>query len=231
MFSYNLYNATLIIEYILQFIICFTGIYCVDKLLAPRRARWYFIHVCMNAAVTYFAWPDVWFCITNPDKCFGEAQSLTTTLPWMIGTVGHIYHLIAFRDLRIDDYIHHLTMIPFAGLAGILYMRKPGFNFGLFALTGLPGGIDYILLILVKLGYINSLTEKQINVQIQTWLRMPLILFGAVLFYTELFKGHLSYWCLVGIGLSVWNGIFYMNDTSKNYYSKHYRVVEKEINK
>lgn len=133
--------------------------------------------------------------------------------------------MLMFDDLRYDDYLHHILMFPFAGLAGLIFLRKSGFNFAIFALTGLPGGIDFLLLTLVKLGYIDRYTEKRLNIYIQVWFRMPLLIFNCGIFYAELFEGHISPWCLIGVILSAWNGIFYMHDTLCNYYHKHYETV------
>jgi len=143
----------------------------------------------------------------------------------MMGLSGHIYHMVAFDDLRFDDYMHHILMFPFAGISGMYFLKKPGFNFAIFALTGMPGGIDFVLLTLVKLGYIDKYTEKRLNIYIQVWLRAPLLVFNSGIFYAEMFEGHISPWCLIGVGLSFWNGMYYMHDTLSNYYHKHYDHV------
>jgi hypothetical protein len=199
--------------------------FAVDRLFAPKSARWYFLHVFMNGMISYFTWPDVMFCLTHPKNCYAVDQSLSNTLGWMMGLSGHIYHMVAFDDLRYDDYLHHILMFPFAGLAGLIYLKKPGFNFAIFALTGMPGGIDFVLLTLVKLGYINKYTEKRLNIYIQVWLRAPLLVFNSGIFYAEMFEGHISPWCLIGVGLSFWNGLYYMHHTLASYYHKHYDHV------
>lgn len=223
--GYDLYNATLFSEYLIQFLICFSLMFAVDRLFAPKSARWYFLHVFMNGMISYFAWPDVMFCLTHPKNCYAVDQTLSNTLGWMMGLSGHLYHMIAFDDLRYDDYLHHILMFPFAGLAGLIFLKKPGFNFAIFALTGLPGGIDFVLLTLVKLGYINKYTEKRLNIYIQVWLRAPLLMLNCGIFYAEMFEGHISPWCLIGVILSAWNGMYYMHDTLSNYYHKHYDHV------
>ena len=47
-------------------------------------------------------------------------------------------------------------------------------------MNGLPGGIDYLLLILVKIGKIKSIEEKRINTYLNNYIRAPgiLILIG-----------------------------------------------------
>ena len=223
--GYDLYNATLLSEYVIQFVICFSLMFIVDKCFAPMSARWYFLHVFMNGLIVYFTWPDVMFCLMHPKSCYAVDQHLSNTMGWMAGLSGHVYHMLMFDDLRYDDYMHHILMFPFAGLAGLMALRKPGFNFAIFALTGLPGGIDFVLLTLVKLGYIDRYTEKRLNVYIQIWFRAPLLIFNCGIFYAELFEGHISPWCLIGVGLSFWNGIHYAHEVLASYYHKHHDHV------
>ena len=104
---------------------------------------------------------------------------------------------------------------------------------GAFWASGLPGGIDYLLLVLVKLGYMKSLTEKAYNVRLQTWLRAPgclahsFVTWGAfmrildmpyspdkprlpyTLFPDHLFPIGLS--MLFTITLFFWNGLFFQS--------------------
>jgi hypothetical protein len=225
--EYNLYYPETYIGYILQFLTCFCFIGVIDKLFAPKRARWFFLHIFINSIVTIFSWKDVKLCITSPRKCFALESELSTTIPWMIGLTGHIYHMVAFKRLKLADYVHHILMFPVAGVAGFIYLRKPGFNYAIFGMTGLPGGIDYVLITLVKLGYLHWKWEKIANVWIQVWFRMPLLVMGAGIFLTEIMDGDLHYGCLIAVCLTIWNGIYYMHDTLANYYSKHHHKIYK----
>ena len=47
------------------------------------------------------------------------------------------------------------------------------FRCGCFFLSGLPGGLDYILLVLLKEGRITKIVEKKWNARINVWLRGP----------------------------------------------------------
>ena len=46
-------------------------------------------------------------------------------------------------------------------------------GFGCFFLSGLPGGMDYVLLTLTKNGLMDAMTEKKWNCTINTWVRGP----------------------------------------------------------
>jgi hypothetical protein len=222
--QYDLLNPSTIEEYVIQFSIGFLFLILVDKTITPTKARWFCLHVFINAVVCYFAWPDTKLCLTDPKKCFRHDEKISNNIPWMIATVGHMYHMIAFGKLRSADYFHHIIMVPVGSLVGLYFSKNPGFNFAIFGLTGLPGGLDYMLLTLVKLDYIDWLVEKKLNVIIQKWFRMPIILLGTGIFYTEFLDGHLPYGSLIGVSLTAWNAIYYMDDTLYNYYTKHCRI-------
>ena len=45
-----------------------------------------------------------------------------------------------------------------------------------FFVCGLPGGLDYVLLSLMKFGAIEKITEKRYNMWLQTGIRWPGVL-------------------------------------------------------
>lgn len=55
------------------------------------------------------------------------------------------------------------------------YLLAPGYmlGHGAFFASGLPGGIDYAMLVAVKKGWMTSGQEKKYNGYIQLWIRMP----------------------------------------------------------
>jgi hypothetical protein len=79
----------------------------------------------------------------------------------------HLYHIAFFRPLPMIDWVHHgimvIIMLPMA------YVMVPGhlLGHGSFYASGLPGGLDYLMLVLVKKGWMRSIDEKHYNVYIQ----------------------------------------------------------------
>ena len=57
-----------------------------------------------------------------------------------------------------------------------------------FTLCGLPGGIDYLLLILLKYNIINKITEKKINRFLNLLIRWPLMFLGGYMFVLNIEK-------------------------------------------
>ena len=84
----------------------------------------------------------------------------------------HIYHLIAFStDER--DWFHHILFVGTLCPVGCLWKIGPIKNLLSFLICGLPGGLDYVLLFLVKHNMIHKLTEKKWNARINVWMRSP----------------------------------------------------------
>lgn len=81
------------------------------------------------------------------------------------------------------DYFHHFLFIPTISFPGQYYKWGPLANFQAFFISGMPGGIDYFLLGLLKLGLISPLFEKRINSNLNVWLRVPGILLSTMLMY------------------------------------------------
>jgi hypothetical protein len=70
------------------------------------------------------------------------------------------------------DWFHHIlfcgTLVPIG-----LISPNPIVNVFCFFLSGLPGGIDYVMLALVKHGKLSREVEKIWNARINVWLRSP----------------------------------------------------------
>jgi hypothetical protein len=83
------------------------------------------------------------------------------------------------------DWIHHGVMVVV--MLPLAYCLVPGhlLGHGAFYASGLPGGIDYLMLVLVKKGWMDSITEKKWNEPIQVLSLVPTLFpdhsFGSVL--------------------------------------------------
>ena len=87
-------------------------------------------------------------------------------------------------------------------------------NLLILFMTGLPGGIDYAMLVLVKTGRLQRLTQKSITSSINTWLRAPGHVFTASLMVICLWQGTIAipypYFTVCPVaGLCLLNGLYY----------------------
>lgn len=214
-----------ILTYTLQFCI-------VDALLTDLHiaGSYYLLHFMANAYIVVNTFDHVVLCFTN----FHD----NTHVPIVYGCVEvtlalHIYHIIIYHSkFRLDDWLHHILMVFFAlPLTALFSTCGIVVSHGLFFTTGLPGGIDYLLLFLVRNNWLISReTEKRINTWLNVWVRCP----GCILtasFVLGLLQMHcrdvgvVSYTYITVttciIATLYWNGVHFMNSAAKDYYSNY----------
>jgi hypothetical protein len=121
-----------------------------------------------------------------------------------------------FTNLKRDDYLHHILMGPVLGLMTLKYANVSGANMMLIGFSGIPGGIDYVLLVLVNLNIIKKETEKVINVYIHVWLRAPYIMFCIGVWYSNVMDELMFF----GILICFWNAQYFMHQVVASYYTK-----------
>eukprot|EP00055_Hartaetosiga_balthica_P004637 m.12498 g.12498 ORF g.12498 m.12498 type:complete len:287 (+) comp4004_c0_seq1:166-1026(+) len=171
------------------FVECFVGLFLIDLFLVrvlrwfPEKSsatRYFSIHVLVNAYVVAVHFKDVIGAYTT----FQNAYLGPTDTRGSIAIFSlHLYHIVFFQPLDTVDWIHHIVMVVVMLPLG--YLLAPGYmlGHGCFYASGLPGGIDYLLLVLVKCNVISKMQEKTWNVWIQNWLRSPGCLIQAWLTY------------------------------------------------
>lgn len=158
-------------------ILAFLGFGVIDLMFVKfgwlstdKNGRYFSLHVLCNAYVTVVHFDDVIKTLSDPSNAaFGPCDNSGTA----VMTALHLYHIAFYRPLDMIDWIHHVLMVGI--LAPMAYVVQPGYmlGFSAFFVTGLPGGLDYIMLVCVKMGWMRPLTEKRLNANIQTLLRAP----------------------------------------------------------
>ena len=138
-----------------------------------ENARWFFVHAIANAVSAVAAFPDLRRALwEDPVHCFsGKSHTMVAN---SAVAAAHLYHVAAFK-LRAGDIFHHLMFTSILCGLAIPYKNQGGVanNFGCFILSGLPGGINYCMLVAVKQGAMPKLAEKRWNAAINTWVRAP----------------------------------------------------------
>ena len=147
----------------------FTLIFAVlDILVVPKKSRWFSLHTISNSFTTYYSFPDFFLTWTNPLKSI----EYMNWRPLNITVTLHFYHMLFFRNLNSIDWVHHIVMMYVAVYMYLCPLGAP-INSVIFFVNGLPGGLDYLLLALVKHKIITPFTEKTINVYLNNWIRAP----------------------------------------------------------
>jgi len=186
--------------------------------------RWFFVHSLVNMALAWYAYDDLVACARDIGTCATQKWSFGDEVMGIAVSV-HFYHIV-FYHLQAADWLHH-GMTAVLTTPPILLCQQTRFiSFSLFFMTGLPGGIDYLLLTLVKLGWLEGIVEKKLYVVITVWLRGPGVLAGATMNFVPLFdpntKALLSWPIWAGIlwnsVICYWNGMYFMHCTLSDYY-------------
>lgn len=189
------------------------------------KGIYYLNHIVNNAVVVYECLPIVYMCYIDFLSCI----KIDLPINCMYMTIAlHLYHiLLYFNSLRFDDWLHHIVMIGFVMPIICSYNTGGGIiGHGMFYITGLPGAIDYSLLFLNRNNdlLVTRYQEKYINSLLNLWIRCPgCITTGVFLLLMTQFQDSKNdydiYVAYTVIAALYWNGIYFMNDVLRNYYS------------
>lgn len=196
--------------------LAFLGV--LDKYTAPQKARWFYLHVWINAANLIVGFNDITSVICNPLQEYNAPW--TSSNSYAVVAAGHLYHMFAFKNLKYMDWLHHITMIFITLPWTVYWMPNKGAVFAIAGLSGLPGGIDYVLCLLAKLEKISWNMEKKWNNVIQVWIRTPWLLFSCAWGWAFLMAGQAHCATAISFVFVFWNACFFMNDTLRSNYVK-----------
>jgi hypothetical protein len=136
-----------------------------------RGQRWFFLHAAVNCIICIFSIKDILTTLDNPAASMSPTHSWSKIPGGFVAAI-HTYHVLRFK-LGADDIFHHAAFAGIGCGSNYIVNYGPIANFYFFFVCGLPGGIDYFLLGLVKNGQLAPMEEKRINSTINLWLRGP----------------------------------------------------------
>eukprot|EP00047_Mylnosiga_fluctuans_P011428 m.21279 g.21279 ORF g.21279 m.21279 type:complete len:268 (-) comp3610_c0_seq1:154-957(-) len=192
----------------------------VKRFIAPK-GRYFALHVVANSISLIAAAPDVWRALTQDPRYAFSGPSHTMVANSIVASI-HLYHCIAF-DLRREDIMHHLVFVSILCGLAIPFKQVGGVanNFGCFFLSGLPGGIDYVLLTLVAQGLMDKGTEKKWCARINVWLRGPSMCVYAFLGWLSFLHDHErefhNVFLFIVVALHFLNGQYYTDQAVASY--------------
>ena len=79
-----------------------------------------------------------------------------------------------------------------------------------FFICGLPGGMDYVMLAMVKHGLLDAMAEKRYNARINVWLRAPGLVCCAFAVWVASRQRDVGPGMLAAAVLVAVNGLYYM---------------------
>eukprot|EP01129_Flabellula_baltica_P000791 TRINITY_DN10743_c0_g1_i1.p1 TRINITY_DN10743_c0_g1~~TRINITY_DN10743_c0_g1_i1.p1 ORF type:complete len:234 (-),score=31.69 TRINITY_DN10743_c0_g1_i1:22-702(-) len=185
------------------------------------QARWFILHAVFNFLGVIFGFPDLVVALLNPVEAMQEP--CYTKMPLFIIAAIHLYHIIAF-EMRAEDWFHHIVFV--GGICSFGFIGRWGHveNTFSFFLSGFPGGMDYIMLALVKYGKMDPLTEKNWNARINVWIRGPGCCIASYCLFVSYRYSEQPFWHPIGVIIMMLmvfvNGQYYMQQVVGNTYRR-----------
>jgi hypothetical protein len=213
-------------------IICvWIGCFLIDTQLARKipsdGVRWFAIHAIVNfviamlslSAVIEFASRPLAACLVDGTE--SDHWSPRTKWPLILVVGLHTYHMFPGRfKLHAEDYFHHIVFIPTLALPGMVYDWGVTGNWLVFFICGIPGGVDYTILALQKMGLATRLNQKRISAYMNAWVRTPGVLMGVGITYALFVNGDCTppTWVMVTqLVFMVLNVSYYSKQSAINY--------------
>jgi hypothetical protein len=202
---------------------CIFSSFCaVDRLLTQftnLEGIYYLLHTLHNGVIVYSTYNEVYKCLTDYHYIINSGKNIFA-LQCVFAL--HFYHIVIYwRKFRFDDWLHHILMIGIALPIGAYTDSKALLGYSLFFMTGLPGGIDYLLLFFTRNGWLDKKYEKEINTWLNVWIRSPGCISHATLTSILISSQRVIYsidWIsgfLVAC-LTYWNGQYFMRQVVEN---------------
>jgi hypothetical protein len=201
----------------------------VAKPFFNEKGHWFLLHAMANTAVVIAALPDIVEVARNPLRCVTMVPR--SQWPNSIVLSVHFYHMVGGFALRAEDLAHHAIFVGILGTLGVGWKGYWGVigSWPCFFLSGLPGGMTYYMLVAVKQGWMEPLTEKYYTSLINTYIRGPgaLIhcwnlylnfLYGQSLVPDPRFAAGITFLCFF---LYYGNGQYYGAQAVADYAAKH----------
>ena len=214
-------------------IIKFTcGFSLIDYLLTKNKINgtYYFNHFLGNSYIVYHSMPELLYCYNNITMA-GLLNNNKNIINMVLSI--HIYHILYYNNkLRFDDWLHHIVMLGFSLPLSLQYNSGAILSHSLFFLSGLPGGIDYLLLFLSRNNIISKINKKIINYNLNLWVRCPGCTLSSYFIFKHLINtSSLNIYNIINFSLVAgsvfWNGIYFMESVSIDYVKHVLPIIEK----
>lgn len=193
-------------------------LFAFDQFLAPQNGRWFALHSFANTLVVIVAFKGMWASLLDPlhsldSRIYTDRSLFGNASVWPVYIINtlHVYHLLFF-EVSGAELFHHLVFVPVIGFMGQYYEWGAAQSFMAFFISGLPGAIDYLLLVLVKNNKLTPITQKRVCASLNVYLRGPFIIVSAHTIYIAMIYGHLTVpkWaCTTILVISLFNSLYY----------------------
>ena len=189
------------------------------------KTNWFLLHALCNFIMCSASIPDIVTTFKNPSRSLDYTINYSM-IPIFMSLSLHLYHIMNKKykpSLSTEDYVHHILFAVGLGLLSLSVRWGPIQNLSVSVLTGLPGGLDYIMLVLIKLNIITKNTRKKYAILINNWLRAP----GCVVISAWIYCSYIT--CITAISISAVfinilltyiNGMYYNKQIMESYFTQ-----------
>ena len=184
--------------------------------VARRFKRTYMaLHVFANVVISALTLPGAVRALVHPENSTVIAAGAThpnmVYACWIYAL--HIYHPIMFKT-GVMDWIHH---VPVYILNTLTFSIPCGdfIHLQSLVMTGIPGGLDYLLQVLEGEGMLSRALYKELCSSINVWVRAPVGAISSYICFCGLYHGYAAAtgwqaFVLAGLGLhALWNPPFF----------------------
>lgn len=195
-----------------QYAACLAGVAALSRLVSLLKvtpsAHWFWLHAVGNAVVCLLCLPSLHLMLHNPAGAVYVPQppfSVAWDAIWI--AMLHLYHLLAYDRISLEDKAHHLLFVPFAQISVLApqiwewtHNWGPALQLQHLFICGIPGMLDYTCLALRKEGRLSKARQKRLQVKFNVWLRVPGVLSSCTLLLYGTLQWHeapQSAWVLV----------------------------------
>lgn len=197
-----------------------------DRFVAPTRARWFALHGFGNLLVVITGFNGMVSSLRDPlysldSRVYFDRSLFGSASPWPAYIINslHVYHILFF-DLNRQELFHHLVFVPIIGFTGQYFEWGCALGFMAFFISGLPGAVDYLLLVLVKFGKIEPITQKRVCAAMNVYVRGPFIIISAHTIYLAMLYDNLTVpksVCTAILCVSLFNSLYYTKQSVANW--------------
>jgi len=187
------------------------------------KSRYFLLHSIINGYMIYLCSSDTINILWNTVDYLKLYEVDNTPLCVMLSL--HLYHITPFIGFSLNylDYLHHISSAFLGGVLLIFANYGPLQNYNFMFVCGLPGFIDYLLLVGVKENYIDRLTEKYYNNLLNLWIRSPFLIASVIFSWIQIqlqsesnkYVIIIRYFCMI---IQYWNAQFFLEKVVKSYW-------------
>jgi hypothetical protein len=192
------------------------------------NTSYFMLHFITNCIITSLCFPYFLTLFKDPngiESDYEEYGYIRYSFP-IIASL-HTYHLYNSYDfINLDEIIHHFVTYVFWIICQSL--SHPFYYVSLICMSGVPGGITYLMLFMQKHNIMSSLNEKYYSMLLNIWMRGPGCIIYSTLLYDRMIYIKNGDFCpihLFLIGFTILNGIHFTTTIFDSYYRMLYSKI------